>query len=276
MLTAVELSSSVVAALIAYALAAVCALILYRRVYNWQLKCFSGLIAVIPLYLGVRLLSEVGIRFAIGSRKLSEMAELAVAAMLLFCVWVLGNESRGACNSAVRMRLSGAAAGCSTPGSLQRACSRLRHWALGGAGISDTSSQALPTLSSSSHADEAFADIAGGISSGSVAPTSCMESDGTIGKADTVERRTEPRYPSANTAWIVIHDPDHIGTLLAEVLDVSRSGVRLSVPLALRVASRLEVNLGQIRLCGAVLWCRKSTDDRRFEAGMRVAEMTSS
>lgn len=110
------LSTTTLAALIAYVLAAVCAALLFRRGQSWRFKFICIVAGVLPLHQAVKLVIEAGGWQALGPPELSEFAELAVAAMFLSCVFVLKKELYVRGGTEQRLRLAEGAAGWSTQG----------------------------------------------------------------------------------------------------------------------------------------------------------------
>lgn len=232
----VEISLSAMAALLAFAVASASSMVLFFRTHNWRVKCLSVLIAALPVCEGARLLRETGIWFTFGSRALTDMADLAVGGLFLICVFVLKRECLGTQNAEERLCLAEAAAGWSTVGPKRDIHTPLRDRIRMGVAVG--------------------AAVAEGTES-----STAMEED---------ERRSEIRYPSQGKAWIVVHDPDPVGELLAEVLDVSKSGIRIAVPLRLSTGTTLEADFGKTKLRGEVRWCRECEDGHRFEAGVQL------
>jgi len=89
-----------------------------------------------------------------------------------------------------------------------------------------------------------------------------------------IEKRREARYPCNDPAEARILPGD--GSLLpATVVDISRSGLRLEIPVSVVPGSQIEVSLPkQVVIFGEVRHCRRTGD--RFSAGVQIKEVLRS
>lgn len=277
MLIPVELSFTAMAALLAYLIAAFSAVLLFRAAHGWQVKGLSVLIAVIPTCEAVRVLRDIGVWFTFGSSALSEMAELAVAALFLVSVLVLKRECVGTENAEARLCLAEAAAGWNTASPLRPSghASQTRTGIKGphrkvGNLVTPSSPKSAADIESTSDS-EASAAFAAEI-------TSSADATGSAEAVASDDRRGEPRYPSNSRVWIVVHDPGRVGELLAEVIDVSRSGMRLLVPWELATGTKLETRFGDTQYRGEIRWCRASEcvngNGKRFQIGVELTQQS--
>jgi hypothetical protein len=69
-----------------------------------------------------------------------------------------------------------------------------------------------------------------------------------------------------------VRNPEPVGELLADVVDVSRSGLRLAVPFRLERGAELEANFGQTELRGEIRWCKENSEGRGFHVGVHLSE----
>ena len=85
---------------------------------------------------------------------------------------------------------------------------------------------------------------------------------------DTIDRRTEPRYPTETEGEI--EDLSSISPAHpAQLIDVSRSGMCLQTDFDLQRGVRVKVVFGDSMAFGEIRWCRK-LDEHRFVAGVAV------
>ena len=124
----IELSSTVIAAVVAHLAAAVSGILLYRQAHNWRIRFISVVVGLVPVYQAIRLVRESEGWPTVGSGALPEMAELAVAAMFLCCVLALKKESSTREQTEKRLRLAEGAAGWSTQGKPEDGLDKLIQW----------------------------------------------------------------------------------------------------------------------------------------------------
>ena len=84
---------------------------------------------------------------------------------------------------------------------------------------------------------------------------------------DTEERRREPRFPASARVEIEIEKPA-VGRVQGTVFEVSRSGLRLELPLAIEAGTCIKINLKNVVVSGEVRHCRPAKTG--FSAGVFV------
>jgi hypothetical protein len=85
---------------------------------------------------------------------------------------------------------------------------------------------------------------------------------------DAKERRREPRYPTDAGARVVLLGDD-ARTVEARVDEVSRSGIKLHLPIRLSKGDKVRVEFGKTIAFAEVRWCRQHAEED-FEAGMLI------
>ncbi|MEQ1885432.1 MAG: PilZ domain-containing protein [Bryobacteraceae bacterium] len=81
------------------------------------------------------------------------------------------------------------------------------------------------------------------------------------------ERRREPRYPTLNR--VVPVTADGLGGFDAEILDVSRSGLRLKAQKAIPSERRLVLRIDHLEIEGTVRYSRPN-EDGSFDIGVKI------
>lgn len=87
---------------------------------------------------------------------------------------------------------------------------------------------------------------------------------------ESVERRSEPRYPTHEPAEIELL-PIPGEPLYGTVLDVSRSGLRLSLPRRINRGEQVKVKLHQNVIFGEIRYCRAVHGG--FHAGLKIQDL---
>ena len=84
------------------------------------------------------------------------------------------------------------------------------------------------------------------------------------------ERRVEARYPTNDNAEVeVLPGPGPV--LDGRVLDVSRSGLRVALPVAVRKAAQLKIRLQHAVIFGEVRYCRSASGG--FHVGVLIQQL---
>lgn len=81
------------------------------------------------------------------------------------------------------------------------------------------------------------------------------------------ERRTEVRYASVESAVVTIITEGQ--SVVAETVDVSKSGLRIRLMDPLEIGERIRVKFGTVIAFGEVRWCRQSHAGN-YEAGIAI------
>ena len=84
-------------------------------------------------------------------------------------------------------------------------------------------------------------------------------------------QRKEPRYPSAGEAEITPLDAGPAEPIQGEVIDVSKSGLRVRSPKSFNDGARLRVRFGEMLAFAVVRWCHSRGGG--YDAGMRIEHM---
>src|SRR5437868_1535187 len=85
------------------------------------------------------------------------------------------------------------------------------------------------------------------------------------------ERRREARYPTNDEAEIeILTGPGR--TVYGTVVDVSRSGIRIALPVDVGKGMELRVTTEHTTILGEVRYCRKAP--RGFQAGVLIRQVT--
>jgi len=85
------------------------------------------------------------------------------------------------------------------------------------------------------------------------------------------DRRREPRFPASARVEIEIQNP-RVGRVQGTVFEVSRSGLRLELPIALEAGTCIEINLKNVVVSGEVRHCRPA--ETGFSAGVFVKRVS--
>ncbi len=88
---------------------------------------------------------------------------------------------------------------------------------------------------------------------------------------DMEDRRREPRFPASARVEIEIQNP-RVGRVQGTVFEVSRSGLRLELPIALEAGTCIEINLKNVVVSGEVRHCRPA--ETGFSAGVFVKRVS--
>lgn len=89
-------------------------------------------------------------------------------------------------------------------------------------------------------------------------------------EANPAERRREARYPTNDEAEIEILTGAG-RTVYGTVVDVSRSGIRVALPVELGKGMELRVTTERTTILGEVRYCRRAA--RGFEAGVLIRQV---
>jgi hypothetical protein len=89
-------------------------------------------------------------------------------------------------------------------------------------------------------------------------------------RRDFSQRRREPRFPSDPVPATI---QTTSGTHLGRVLDISRSGMRLELPVALPPLAEITVRFGTTLAAGEVRYCHQE-EPAIFRIGLRTTEAT--
>jgi hypothetical protein len=84
------------------------------------------------------------------------------------------------------------------------------------------------------------------------------------------DRRKEPRYPTDGWASILVPSASAPRTFTARVLDVSKSGLRLRLPVPLEPGTLLQIEMRSVVTTGAVRHC--SSDGEHYSVGVQLDE----
>ena len=82
------------------------------------------------------------------------------------------------------------------------------------------------------------------------------------------DRRKEPRYGSSGSARVLVPYVSEPQTLSAQVLDVSKSGLRLRLSVPIAPGTLVQIELKSIVASGEVRHCRK--DGEEYSVGIQL------
>lgn len=87
------------------------------------------------------------------------------------------------------------------------------------------------------------------------------------------ERRKEARYMVSEPAIITVSQPAEFRPIEGQVMDVSKSGVRIRSPRAIHRGANLHVQLKHMVVFGKARYCRKTTASDAFEIGLAIDQV---
>lgn len=82
-------------------------------------------------------------------------------------------------------------------------------------------------------------------------------------------RRSEPRFPTNQTAVVTLLDSPLQETIHGRIIDYSASGIALLLPVSLAEGSRLEIRWPLGRVLAEVRNCRRTTG-RKYRVGLKL------
>jgi len=118
------LNLRIIGAIIGYLIAAFCAMLLFRRGYDWRFKLLVSVVGLLPLYHAMTLMIRHGLWTVALEDWFGDAVELITAVVFLVVVLLLDLESTERRYVHARLRLAEAEAGW--PQSMDRR--RLREW----------------------------------------------------------------------------------------------------------------------------------------------------
>ena len=90
-----------------------------------------------------------------------------------------------------------------------------------------------------------------------------------VSRAGDAARRSEPRFPcDAIPARIRTES----GAISARIMDISRSGIRLELPVCLPVPCDVTVCFNNVVVAGEIRYCRPNPDNS-FAAGLQIQDV---
>jgi chemotaxis family two-component system response regulator Rcp1 len=87
------------------------------------------------------------------------------------------------------------------------------------------------------------------------------------------ERRKEARYAVSEQAIITVSQPAEFRPIEGQVVDVSRSGIRIRSPRAIHRGANLHVQLKHMVVFGRARYCRKGAAPDAFEIGLAIDQV---
>ncbi len=87
------------------------------------------------------------------------------------------------------------------------------------------------------------------------------------------ERRKETRYLVSEQAIITVSQPAEFRPIEGQVVDVSRSGIRIRSPRAIHRGASLHVQLKHMVVFGRARYCRKGVAPDAFEIGLAIDQV---